>query len=118
MLSVGENNVILYLDVSVFISYDRCDFVNFKTVSNRTKYRTDPVNVYGSQRFLCGNLFVNFVFLKLVFIVYYESINRKPKIKPISESRCDERLKLCVYFEVVYYESRKRELKIMLICLL
>jgi hypothetical protein len=32
MLSVGENNVILYLDVSVFISYDRCDFVNFANV--------------------------------------------------------------------------------------
>ncbi len=28
-----------------------------------------------------------------IFVVYYESIKRGLKIKPISECRCDERLK-------------------------
>jgi hypothetical protein len=31
--------------------------------------------------------------MSLLSVVYYESINRDLKIKPISECRCDERLK-------------------------
>ena len=39
--------------------------------------------------------------------VYYESLKRELKTKPIKECRCDERLQT----RVVYYESLKRELK-------
>ncbi len=53
------------------------------------------------------------------FIVYYESIKRELKIRPIYECRCDERLqtkaKEFIQF-VVYYESIKRELKIRQFC--
>jgi hypothetical protein len=38
--------------------------------------------------------------------VYYESIRRELKIKPIDECRCDER-----HLVLVYYESIKRDLK-------
>jgi hypothetical protein len=45
--------------------------------------------------------------------VYYETINREIKIKPISECRCDERLKTKVEESTslsdngfVHYESR------------
>ncbi len=50
----------------------------------------------------CGGMTVFCV----LFVVYYETVRRDLKIKPISECQCDERLKA-----VVYYESRKRELK-------
>ena len=54
--------------------------------------------------------------LKLEDVVYYETIKREVEIKPISECRCDERLKTkCEEStrlgRIVYYESRKRELK-------
>ena len=52
-------------------------------------------------------------------MVYYESIKRELKTKPIYECRCDERLKTRVEESTrlawecfVYYESLKRELKI------
>ena len=57
-------------------------------------------------------------------IVYYESIKRELKTRPIYECRCDERLKTktdestllaSTGFIIVYYESRKRELKTKLI---
>jgi hypothetical protein len=50
-------------------------------------------------------------------VVYYESINREIKIKPIYECRCDGRLQtkrlICSLAKnVVYYESIEREPKI------
>ena len=64
---------------------------------------------------------------KSLFVVYYESIKRELKTKPIHECRCDERLELrnlhashapFVRDEVVYYESIKRELKTLCLCCL
>ena len=51
-----------------------------------------------------------------VIYVYYESIKREWKTKPIYECRCDERLKsrvghVFIMNYVVYYESIKREVK-------
>ena len=63
----------------------------------------------------------------LYFVVYYESLKRELKTKPINECRCDERLQTrveestrlacprLVAIVVVYYESIKRELKTKLI---
>ena len=42
-------------------------------------------------------------------VVYYESLKRELKTKPINECRCDERLQTTS--NVVYYKSLKRELK-------
>ena len=54
----------------------------------------------------------------LCIVVYYESIKRVLKIRPIYECRCDERLQCLLRikneYTVVYYESRNRELKIRL----
>jgi len=51
--------------------------------------------------------------VKKYIYVYFESINRELKIKPIYQCRGDERLQTKTKkFNVVYYESIKRELKI------
>jgi hypothetical protein len=44
-------------------------------------------------------------------VLYYESIKRELKIKPIYECRCVGRWKTTKKGTQVYYESRKRELK-------
>ena len=41
------------------------------------------------------------------FVVYYESLKRELKTKPINDCRCDERLQT----RVVYYELLNRVLK-------
>ena len=56
---------------------------------------------------------------EIQIVVYYESLNRELKTKPMYEFRCDERLKtkveestrLACTFIVVYYEPLKRALK-------
>ena len=76
------------------------------------------------------------IYFKFQNVVYYESMKRELKTRPTYECRCDERLKTkpeestrLVYtgflgelehlqietrLNVVYYESRKRELQIRL----
>ncbi len=54
---------------------------------------------------MCVPVIILTVFSSSSF-VYYESIKRELKIKPIYECRCDER-----HLVLVYYESIKRDLK-------
>ena len=44
----------------------------------------------------------------VMIVVYYESMKRKRKTKPIYECRCDGRLQTKIFILVVYYKSKTR----------
>jgi len=54
VLSARQNNIILDLNVSAFISYCWGDLVNFDAVPNRTQHQTEPVNDPVVCRLCCG----------------------------------------------------------------